>query len=67
MKKWKNMSWDKFLRLIGNDDNVIEVFQNFKSYLEEGFEESLDSIVQTDFNVLICAFEYLHQAIPNDK
>ena len=61
------MPWDKLLRLLGNDHNVIELFQNFKSYLEEGFEESLDSIVQTDFNVLLRAFEYLLQAIPKDK
>ena len=61
------MPWDKLLRLLGNDHNVIELFQNFKIYLEEGFEESLGSIVQTNFNVLLRAFEYLLQAIPKDK
>ena len=60
------MFWAKLLEVI-TDDNVVEVYQNFKSYLEEGSDNVLDRIVQADLDILIRAFESLHQTVPNYK
>ena len=60
------MFWTKLLEVI-TDDNVVEVYQNFKSYLEGGSDNVLDRIVQADLAILIRAFESLHQIVPNYK
>ena len=60
------MFWTKLLEVI-TDNNVVEVYQNFKSYLEEGSDNVLDRIVQVDLDILIRAFESLHETVPNYK
>ena len=60
------MFWTKILEVI-TDDNVVELYQNFKSYLEEGSDNVLDRIVQADLDILIRAFESLLLIVPNYK